>query len=197
MAQLPILIVLAGGASSRMWPLREKSLLRFGTEPLLVSQLRRYESLGLQEAVIVGNSGNLEDIKTLTAASRSMQSLVWGQAQQWLEKKFQFQVENISIETARKEAQDKGLQEITEDLGKDFLGEERFVKNRSLITARIFNNSAKYVPFSKTSVLESKGNIHTIQVDLKSSPASFRQLLQDQGLLSQGEAQPVVMPYIL
>lgn len=122
--------------------------------------------------------------------------LVWGQGQQWVERKFQFQIENISTEVARKEAQDKGLQQITEDLGKDFLGEERFVKNRSLITARIFNNSAKYVPFSKTSVLESKGNIHTIQVELKSSPASFRQLLQDQGLLSQGEAQPVVMPYI-
>ncbi len=72
MAQLPILIVLAGGASSRMWPLREKSLLRFGTEPLLVSQLRRYEGLGLQEAVIVANPGNFEDIKTLTAQIRSM-----------------------------------------------------------------------------------------------------------------------------
>ncbi|MBK9748675.1 MAG: NTP transferase domain-containing protein [Chloroflexi bacterium] len=80
MAQLPILIVLAGGASSRMWPLREKSLLRFGTEPLLVSQLRRYESLGLQEAVIVANPGNLEDIKSLTAAIRSMNIRVVVQA---------------------------------------------------------------------------------------------------------------------
>ena len=48
MAQMPILVVLAGGASSRMWPLREKLLMRFGTEPLLISQLRRFQALGLQ-----------------------------------------------------------------------------------------------------------------------------------------------------
>ena len=55
MAQMPILIILAGGASSRMWPLREKSLLRFGTESLLIGQLQRYRALGFQEAIIVTN----------------------------------------------------------------------------------------------------------------------------------------------
>ncbi|MCS6835276.1 MAG: sugar phosphate nucleotidyltransferase [Anaerolineae bacterium] len=54
----PLLVVLAGGVSSRMWPLREKSLLRFGDEPLLVSQLRASESLGLREVVIVANPEN-------------------------------------------------------------------------------------------------------------------------------------------
>ena len=53
MAQMPILVVLAGGSSSRMWPLREKLLMRFGTEPLLISQLRRFQALGLQEVVII------------------------------------------------------------------------------------------------------------------------------------------------
>jgi bifunctional UDP-N-acetylglucosamine pyrophosphorylase/glucosamine-1-phosphate N-acetyltransferase len=66
------LIILAGGASSRMWPLREKSLLRFGTEPLLVSQLRRYQGLGFQEAVIVANPENAEDISSLTSQIRPM-----------------------------------------------------------------------------------------------------------------------------
>ncbi len=65
MSQFPILVILAGGASSRMWPLREKSLLHFGTEPLLVSQLRRYQALGFREAVIVGNPANAEDIKAM------------------------------------------------------------------------------------------------------------------------------------
>src|SRR5215470_18694197 len=73
MAQTPVLIVLAGGASSRMWPLRDKSLLRFSTEPLLISQLRRYQALGFQEAVVVANAENVEDIKALTAQIRPMQ----------------------------------------------------------------------------------------------------------------------------
>jgi bifunctional UDP-N-acetylglucosamine pyrophosphorylase/glucosamine-1-phosphate N-acetyltransferase len=65
MAQLPVLIVLAGGASSRMWPLREKSLLRFGAEPLLLAQLRRFEPLGFTQAVVVANPANRDDIAAL------------------------------------------------------------------------------------------------------------------------------------
>jgi len=51
----PTLIILAGGASSRMWPIREKSLLKFGSEALLISQLRRYEQLGFEKAIVVAN----------------------------------------------------------------------------------------------------------------------------------------------
>ncbi|MCC6803978.1 MAG: NTP transferase domain-containing protein [Anaerolineae bacterium] len=71
-AQLPILVVLAGGASSRMWPLREKLLLRFGTEPLLVSQLRRFQTFGLQEAVVIASPSNVEDVKELVAQIEPM-----------------------------------------------------------------------------------------------------------------------------
>lgn len=63
MSNTPMLVILAGGASSRMWPLKEKSLLRFGEDPLLVSQLRRFESLGFHEAIIVGNPDNHADIQ--------------------------------------------------------------------------------------------------------------------------------------
>lgn len=63
----PTLIILAGGASSRMWPLREKSLLCFGDQPLLLAQLARYQSLGFSKAVIVGNPENTELIRNLTA----------------------------------------------------------------------------------------------------------------------------------
>ena len=73
MADMPVLIVLAGGASSRMWPLREKSLLRFGTEPLLISQLRRFQALGFTEAVVVGNPDNLADVAALVGQIRTMQ----------------------------------------------------------------------------------------------------------------------------
>ncbi|MAS35963.1 MAG: hypothetical protein CL610_18290 [Anaerolineaceae bacterium] len=73
MSSTPTLIILAGGASSRMWPLREKSLLRFGAEPLLISQLRRYHELGFERVVIVGNPENVDDIRMMTAAVGSMQ----------------------------------------------------------------------------------------------------------------------------
>jgi NDP-sugar pyrophosphorylase family protein len=67
MTETPVLIILAGGASSRMWPLREKSLMKFGDQPLLLTQLRRYATLGFKEAVIVANAENQADIAGLVA----------------------------------------------------------------------------------------------------------------------------------
>jgi bifunctional UDP-N-acetylglucosamine pyrophosphorylase/glucosamine-1-phosphate N-acetyltransferase len=61
------LIILAGGASSRMWPLREKSLLRFGGEPLLFAQLRRYQALGFHDIILIGNPENRADLAALAA----------------------------------------------------------------------------------------------------------------------------------
>jgi NDP-sugar pyrophosphorylase family protein len=72
MASTPTLIILAGGASSRMWPLREKSLFRFGTESLLIGQLQRYRALGFGEAIIVANPDNQVDITQLTSQMTSM-----------------------------------------------------------------------------------------------------------------------------
>jgi bifunctional UDP-N-acetylglucosamine pyrophosphorylase/glucosamine-1-phosphate N-acetyltransferase len=63
----PVLIVLAGGASSRMWPIREKSLLRFGAEPLLVAQLRRSIALGLQHVIVVANPDSQAEIRAAVA----------------------------------------------------------------------------------------------------------------------------------
>lgn len=77
----PTLIILAGGASSRMWPLREKSLLRFGTEPLLFAQLRRYQALGFRDVVIVANPDNHADMTTLAMQIPQMAIRVVVQAQ--------------------------------------------------------------------------------------------------------------------
>ena len=67
MSQMPVLIILAGGSSSRMWPLREKLFLKFGEEPLVITQLKRYERLGFREAIIVGNPENVDSLKAISS----------------------------------------------------------------------------------------------------------------------------------
>lgn len=67
MPAVPTLIILAGGASSRMWPIREKSLLRFGPQPLLLRQLEAYAALGFREAVVVANPENAPALRELVA----------------------------------------------------------------------------------------------------------------------------------
>lgn len=116
------------------------------------------------------------------------------------ERQMTFSVENASPEDGKRQALNKAFSQISEELGKDFLGEERFTKNRSVILSRILKSSAKYIPYSKATVIAgSTANTPTaqnIRVEMKISRSNFKQLLQDFGLLSQGEAQPVVIPYI-
>ena len=81
MSSTPTLIVLAGGASSRMWPIREKSLLRFGPEPLLTTQLKRYAALGFREAVIVANPDSVAEVTALAESLTELRARVVVQAE--------------------------------------------------------------------------------------------------------------------
>lgn len=58
-SQQPLtLVILAGGSSSRLWPLREKSLLKFLGVPLFELQLETYIKLGLKKVAVVCNPDN-------------------------------------------------------------------------------------------------------------------------------------------
>ncbi len=59
----PLLIILAGGSSSRLWPLHDKSLLRFLDHTLLHHQIETYRELGFQEFAIVCNPANRQAIQ--------------------------------------------------------------------------------------------------------------------------------------
>lgn len=72
----PLLVILAGGASSRLWPLEEKSLISFMGQPLLALQLDAYASLGLHHAVIVGNPENESAIGALVSGLSSVEAEV-------------------------------------------------------------------------------------------------------------------------
>lgn len=58
MSQTPTLIILAGGANSRFWPLREKSLYPFMGLSILEKQLQVYRAAGFERAILVANPGN-------------------------------------------------------------------------------------------------------------------------------------------
>ncbi|MBZ0317096.1 MAG: NTP transferase domain-containing protein [Anaerolineae bacterium] len=58
MSNNPTMIILAGGANSRFWPLREKSLYPFMGETLLEKQLKVYHAAGFDRAIIIANPDN-------------------------------------------------------------------------------------------------------------------------------------------
>lgn len=61
----PTLVILAGGSSSRLWPLREKSLLKFLDKPLLEHQLETYLEVGFRNMVVVCNPDNQNPIRDI------------------------------------------------------------------------------------------------------------------------------------
>lgn len=64
---LPTLVILTGGASSRLWPLRDKSLLKFLDKPLLEHQLETYIQTGFREFAVICNPGNQQRIEAILA----------------------------------------------------------------------------------------------------------------------------------
>jgi bifunctional UDP-N-acetylglucosamine pyrophosphorylase/glucosamine-1-phosphate N-acetyltransferase len=72
----PLLVVLAGGASSRLWPLEEKSLIKFLGRPLLSLQLERYLQFGIEEVVVIANPENADVIRLLLGSTANFQAEV-------------------------------------------------------------------------------------------------------------------------
>jgi NDP-sugar pyrophosphorylase family protein len=63
----PVVLVLAGGVSSRFWPLRDKLLLPFGPRSLLERHLNCLSQLDCDRIVIVTRPDAAEDVRALAA----------------------------------------------------------------------------------------------------------------------------------
>ena len=61
----PVVLVLAGGVSSRFWPLRDKLLIEFGSQSLLERHLRALSELGCDRVVVVTRPDLAETVETL------------------------------------------------------------------------------------------------------------------------------------
>jgi bifunctional UDP-N-acetylglucosamine pyrophosphorylase/glucosamine-1-phosphate N-acetyltransferase len=61
----PVVLVLAGGASNRFWPLRDKPLLEFGSASLIERHLRMLQSQGCGRFVIVVRPETKERVSAL------------------------------------------------------------------------------------------------------------------------------------
>lgn len=99
-------------------------------------------------------------------------------------------------QAAKKDIQDQASQKISEEIIKELIGEERFVKNKSRIQSAIIKNSARYIPFSKPSQIIQEGEEFKMSVELKVSLRDLKQMLQDNALLNENDAVPVVLPLV-
>lgn len=97
---------------------------------------------------------------------------------------------------ARREIQDLVSQQVTEELAKELLGEDRFQKNRSLVMSKIVKSSGRFIPFLKPGALQQTGDGYMMSVTLKANVSSLRQVLQENGLLNENTTAPILLPLV-
>ena len=78
----PLLVILAGGKSTRLWPLEEKSLIEFTGQPLFLQQLRRFAGLGFRDVALITSPDNRDAMTALAAQvpDLSMETFVQSEA---------------------------------------------------------------------------------------------------------------------
>ena len=64
----PVVIVLAGGANSRFWPLEQKTLFEFMGESLLARHIRILREMGCQDFILIANPDNAALLSGLVSA---------------------------------------------------------------------------------------------------------------------------------
>jgi UDP-N-acetylglucosamine diphosphorylase / glucose-1-phosphate thymidylyltransferase / UDP-N-acetylgalactosamine diphosphorylase / glucosamine-1-phosphate N-acetyltransferase / galactosamine-1-phosphate N-acetyltransferase len=63
----PVVLVLAGGVSSRFWPLRDKLLLPFGSQSLLERHLHVLAELDCKRVILISRPDDVERLTAVTA----------------------------------------------------------------------------------------------------------------------------------
>ncbi len=73
---LPVAVILAGGASSRFAPLADKNTLKFLGETLIEHHLENLQSVGIKDAIIITSPANSEAMKQALANYRTVKFAV-------------------------------------------------------------------------------------------------------------------------
>lgn len=97
---------------------------------------------------------------------------------------------------ARRDIQEQAARSVSEEIIKELIGADKYLKNKSLINSKIVKNSARYIPFTKPSEVTEEGEEFKMSVALKVSLRDLKQLLLENSLLNENDAIPVVLPVV-
>lgn len=98
--------------------------------------------------------------------------------------------------TARQTMVNQATEKVSQDLIKEMIGEAKYNRNKSVITAKIVNKSARYIPFSKPGEMKETPSGFSMSVVMKVNPDDLQSLLLENGLLYESDGTPAVLPMV-
>lgn len=103
---------------------------------------------------------------------------------------------SLSHNEARQEIFLSVIEDVSSNLIKELIGEQKFIRNQSLIQSKIIKDSGKYVLFIKGENLHREDNETVMTAVLKLSRENLKKMLLNEGLLYQIDGPPKVLPMI-
>jgi hypothetical protein len=99
-------------------------------------------------------------------------------------------------QAAKRDILDQASKKVSEELIKALIGEDRFLKNKTLIQNKVERLSNRYIPFSRPGELSNDGGQFKMTVVIKVSLKDLKALLLENSLLAENDTAPVVLPLI-
>lgn len=120
----------------------------------------------------------------------------WSQGTDLVDRNFSGTSKEATPQGARRDIMEQAYNDVSEQIIKDLIGEDRYSRNKAIIKNKIIRNAPRYIPFSKPSEPSADPAGFKMSVSLRLSLKDLKTLLQENGLLNENESTPVVLPVV-
>lgn len=126
-----------------------------------------------------------------------LSSFAFAQQKNLVERVVELESKEKNPVTARSIIINQATEKVSEDMIKEIIGEAKYQRNKSMISAKILKQSPRFIPFSKPGEmkpLQPEG--FRMSVSLRVSVDDLQTLLLENGLFYESDSTPVVLPVI-
>ncbi len=113
-----------------------------------------------------------------------------------LERSYTFESDKESMSEAKKEIQDKAIDQIVEELATETMGEVRFAKAKKSLSVQLANKSARFIPFSNITDSKQTDKVLKQTLMFKINLAEFRNVLKSIGQLEEIDKNQSILPLV-
>lgn len=114
----------------------------------------------------------------------------------FVEKVYEGKVNVDGAVQARRKIVDEATFKVSEEVVQSILGEARYKKYKTQIVDKVFRHTSRFIPVIKTSDVVASEEGQKLTVTLQVNTKLLESLLQEQGIFSDNESAPMMIPFI-